>query len=114
MNFSEFAKTLYPYCANGSKQTEFVILLTDKIMGGQPDRAHKNERYQNPLRNKDERTLLSYFSSERYISQGDARIILSHIDKYKFEQHLQHQCSNDSLELLAKDLSTVEEINDKH
>lgn len=112
MNFSEFAKTLYPYCANGCNQADFVIALTDKIMEGQPGRAHQGDRYQNPLRSKDERTLLSYFNGERSISQGDASIILSCIDRYKFEQYLQKQCSSDALELLAKDLSKIEGINE--
>ncbi len=123
MKFSEFAKTLFPYCANGRKQTDFVIQLTDKIMGGRPGRAHQvssNQNspqagcsYQNPLRSKDERTLLAYFNGERTISQCDASIILSSVDKYKFEQYLQHQCSEDALELLAKDISRIAEIKDK-
>lgn len=112
MNFSEFAKTLYPYCGNGCNQADFVIELTDKIMEGRPGRAHQGDRYQNPLRSKDERTLLSYFNSERSISQSDASVILSCIDKYKFEQYLQKQCSSDALALLAKDLSTIAIINE--
>lgn len=112
MTFSEFAKALYTYYGNGEKQTDFVIRLTDKIMGGRPGREHKDGTFQNPLRSKDNRTLLSYFNGERRISQGDAGIILSSSDKYKFEEYLRNQCSEDAQKLLKQDISKIEKIND--
>lgn len=105
MTFSAFAKVLYPYCSKGLKQSDFVVLLMDKIMEGQPGRAHSDGGYQNPLRNKDERTLLSYFNDERNIPKGEASLILSHISKYKFEMYLRNALSEDALELLKAKLS---------
>ena len=67
LNFSDFAKVLFPYCRKGSGQADFVILLTDKIMNGRPGRAHEDGGFQNPLRAKDERTLQAYFNGGRPI-----------------------------------------------
>ena len=112
MEFSDFAKVLFTYCGKGSLQADFVILLIDKIMDGQPGRAHKSGGYQNPLRVKDIRTLQAYFNGGRSISAGDAGIILSRIDKYKFEQYLLSCCSEDALKLLRNDLSKVTDFAD--
>ena len=105
MEFSELAKALFPYCSNGMKQAEFVILLVDKIMAGRPGRAYKDGTYRNPLRIKQERTLLSYFNGDRYISRRDATQILGSIDKYKFETYLRTICSDEALKLLKNDVS---------
>ena len=106
LNFSDFAKALFPYCRKGSGQADFVILLTDKIMNGRPGRApHEDGKFQNPLRAKDERTLQAYFNGGRPIPPGDASIILSRIDKFKFEEYLRGCCSDDALNLLRNDLS---------
>ena len=111
MNFSDFSKTLFVYCSNGESQANFVQTLTDKIMSGQPGRVRKNDIAQNPMRNKDERTLLAYFNGERCISQGDASIILCSVDKYKFEEYLRYRCSDDAQSLLWDDISQMAEIN---
>lgn len=107
MNFSEFVKVLYPYCGNGDRKTDFIIRITDKVMGGQPGRAHQDGGYQNPMRCKDDRTLLAYFNGERSISQVDASVILARIDKYKFENYLKSLCSDEAKKLLLNDLSPV-------
>lgn len=112
MTFSAFAKVLYPYCSKGLKQADFVVLLIDKFMEGQPGRAHSDSGYQNPLRNKDDRTLLSYFNGDRKISKADASIILSHTSKYKFEMYLRTGLSEDALKLLKSRLSQQISIND--
>lgn len=104
MTFSEFATMLRPYCGNGTTKADFVILLTDKIMKGQPGRAHADDTFQNPLRGKDNRTLELYFSGERTISDRAAGILFSSHDKYKFEEYLRSQCSDDALEQLEEEL----------
>ena len=106
LTFSDLANILYPYCSIGLKPSEFVVRLIDKIMTGQPGRAHQDGTYQNPLRSKDDRTLLSYFNGERNIPRKEASIVLNKIDKYKFEMYLR-QCSDDALKSLKSDLSKV-------
>lgn len=112
MTFSDFAKAMHTYCNNGETQVEFVIKLTDKIMGGQPGRAHGEKEYQNPLRSKDERSLLYYFDGQRPISQRDARIILSSIDTGKFEKYVEKYCSEDAQILLVEAFGKIENINE--
>lgn len=112
MNFSEFTKTLYPYYGNKRTRIEFVVLLTDTIMGGQPARGHSDGGYQNPLRNKDERTLLAYFNGERSISHDDASIILSSLKKEKFKKFIKYECSEDAQKMLKQDLAKIEKINE--
>lgn len=104
MTFSEFAKVLFPYCSMGKTQPEFVLLLTDKIMSGQPGRGYGADNYVNPLRKKCDRALSSYFSGERSIAGCDARVILARINLEKF-QTLFNNCSVDALDALAKDVS---------
>ena len=105
MTFSEFARILYPYLGKGETERDYLIRLTDKIMGGRPGRSHQDGGYQNPLRGKDDRILQYYFTGKRNIPQSHASMILSSVDKDKFNDYLVNQCSNDALEMLAKDLS---------
>lgn len=112
MTFSQFAQVLYTYCRDVGTQGEFVIQLTDKIMGGRPGRAHSDGTYQNPIRGKDSRSLLYYFNGERPIPQKDASIIFSSIDKYKFEEYLRKRCSEEAQAKLKEDLEKVEQIPD--
>ena len=104
MTFSEFAKMLIPYCKEEAKNGDYVVKLVDMIMGGRPGRAHGDGSYQNPLRNKDERTLQSYLNGERNISQQDASRIFSSIDKYKFEEYIRRHCSEDAQKALLKEI----------
>lgn len=112
MTFSDLAKVLYPYYGGGLNKTEFVVLLVNKIMCGRPGRAHQDGTYQNPLQGKNERILLSYFNGERNIPRGDASIILSSIDKYKFEMYLRNYCSEPALALLKSDVSQMVSMKD--
>lgn len=112
MTFSQFAQALYTYLRNGKKEEDFVMELTNQIMGGQPGRAHSDGTYQNPMLSKDARSLIYYFSGERLIPQKDASIILSSINKYKFEQYLEKYCSEDARNLLKKDLAKIEILPD--
>lgn len=114
MTFSELATVLYPYCHKTDSDWEYVILLTDKIMGGQPGRANGNETYQNPMRNKEERTLLAYLNGERSISRCDASMILGRIDKKKFAKYVRWCCREDSEMSLLAALEERGFIEDKH
>lgn len=105
ITFSEFANILFPYCSNGMKPADFVVMLVNKIMAGRPGRAYKEDSYRNPLCAKADRTLLSYFHGDRNISRKDASTILGSIDKYRFEMYLKAHCSDDALKLLWLDIS---------
>ena len=104
LSFSEFIGLLYPYCGNGATEAEYIITITDKIMKGQPGRANKEEKYQNPIRNKSLRTLQAYFKGTRSISKRDASILYANSDTYRFEEHLRYRCSENRLPSLKKDL----------
>lgn len=110
MTFSQFAQVLEKYCSDVGTRGDFIVLLTDKIMGGRPGRAHKGGGYQNPMRDKDARSLLYFYSGERSISKPDAKILLRSVDKYKFEEFLQKCCSEDALNQLRNDLENIEAI----
>lgn len=104
MTFSEFAKLLYPYCSNGESKAEFVKVLTNQIMDGQPARGHADGGYQNPLLDKDTRTLEMYYDGDRAIPKTSASILFRSHDGSKFEDFVQHQCSNDALQELRETL----------
>lgn len=110
MTFSQFAQVLDKYCSNVGTRGDFVVLLTDKIMCGQPGRAHSDGGYQNPMRGKDARSLLYFYSGERPIPQPDAKILFRSVEKYKFEEFLRKCCSEDALSQLRKDLENIEAI----
>lgn len=113
MTFSEFANLLYPYCSNGTKKADFVILLTDKIMSGRPGRPHADGGYQNPLREKDTRLLEMYFSGDRAIPKTAATILFGNHDKYKFEKYVRSQCSVEALDFLREHIAKETGINSK-
>lgn len=112
MTFSKFAQVLYPYCNEGPSRAEFVRHLVDKIMDGQPGRAHNDDGYQNPLRVMDDRTLLNYFNGSRSISPQDACTIYSSIKTEKFEKYIDHRCSGEAKIKLLDDLLSVEDIQE--
>lgn len=116
MTFSEFAEVLYRYCNEEETEGQFVIKIVDKFMGGRPGRAHADGTYQNPLRDKSDRTLQSYFDkndTKHSISKADASRILSSMDKYKFEEYIRGYCSEDAQKGLLDDLSKIDQIKNK-
>lgn len=113
MTFSQFATVMYAYCNEGETQSDFVKHLIDKIMDGQPGRAHDDGTYQNPMRGKDDRTLLNYFNGDRSISKKDASTIYCSIKTEKFEQYIEKRCSGEAKILLIDDLLKVEDIEEK-
>lgn len=110
MTFSQFAKVMYTYCNEGETEADFVIHLIDEIMGGQPGRAHDDGTYQNPMRGKNERTLLNYFNGKRAISKKDASTIYSSIKTEKFEKYIERRCSDDAKSRLLDDALEKEDI----
>lgn len=113
LTFSQFAKKLYPYCGHGKNEDEFVIALTDKIIGGRPGRAIGTDNYKNPMRSKNIRTLQAYFEGTRSISKQNASEIYSKIDRYRFEQFLMQETSDDAQKMLKVDLAEYLPDNDK-
>lgn len=113
MTFSEFAEALNCYLNENETQGQFVIKLVDKIMGGRPGRAHGKEEYQNPLREKSDRTLQAYYNKndKHKIPKTSASIIFRSIDKYKFEQYIRNQCTEDAQKNMLNDLSEIEVID---
>lgn len=113
MTFSQFTQALYPYCNEGDTKPEFVKHLVDKIMDGQPGRAHEDGGYQNPMREKDDRTLLNYFNGDRSISPKDASGIYCSIKTEKFEKYIDHHCSGEAQIELLDTLLEIEAIEEK-
>ena len=110
MNFSDFAKVLYPYCNEGKSIPEYVMHLVDQIMGGQPARQRKDGTFQNPMRNIDEDNLRNYFHGKRSISPKDASTIYSSINLEKFEKYIEKRCSDDAQARILDALLEMEEI----
>lgn len=113
MTFSQFAQALYPFCNEGATRGEFVWHLVDKIMDGQPGRAHEDGGYQNPLRTMDDRTLLNYFNGSRSISAKDASTIYCSIKTEKFEKYIDWRCSGEAQIKLLDALLEIEDIKEK-
>lgn len=107
MTFSEFVKIMYVYCGGKKTQAEFIRHITDLIMEGQPGRTHADGSHQNPMWDKDDRTLQSYFNGSRTISYSDAKLILRKIDLYKFEMYLDDYLSDEAQKLLGTDISNM-------
>ena len=102
MTFSEFAQTLYPYLGNGDTKAQFVITLTNKIMT-KPGASRKDGTCQNPIINKDDRTLQYYFSGGRSISRKDAQVIVANHKKIRFEEFI-NEYSDDTLRCINRAL----------
>ena len=107
MTFSQFLKVLYTYCNEGESKSEFVVHMVNQIMDGRPGRMREDGSYQNPLKDKDTRTLLNYFNGERSISSKDASTIYSSIKTEKFEKYIDQHCSVDAQSRLLDDLTPI-------
>jgi len=92
MTFSDFAKTLYPFCGNGRKNSDFILALTDNII-----EIHADESVEpNPLYELQADALRRIFSGTRGITPQNASIILGRLDKGRFIEYLEQQ-STDAL-----------------
>ena len=107
MTLSQFLKVLYPYCNEGESKSEFVVHMVNQIMDGRPGRMREDGSYQNPLKDKDTRTLLNYSNGERSISSKDASTIYSSIKTEKFEKYISKHCSMDAQSRLLDDLTPI-------
>lgn len=91
MTFSDFAKILFPYCADGQTQSDFVLLLVDMIMEepqAEYDKKNSEEDNYNPLSTLKPDTLGKIYSGKHTISKGNASIIKGHLDKERFAQYI--------------------------
>lgn len=105
LTFSQFANVLFPYCRNGEYEHEFIGTLTNKIMEGKPGAKTYDGICRNPILSKSTRMKQYYFTGKRSISQKDASVILNRCNKSKFEDYLQHICSEEIERGLAEDLN---------
>ena len=73
MTFSDFAKTLFPYCRGKKSHSEFVVLLVDMIMeepqSEEDKRDSQNDDY-NPLSSLMPDTLSKIYSGKCSISKN--------------------------------------------
>ena len=104
LTFSEFVNVLFPFLRNGESETQFIKMLTNQIMQGKPGAKTYDNKSRNPILNKSNRAIQYYFKGERFISQGDASIIVSSCDRYKFEDYMRSQCSEDGLSQLKEEM----------
>jgi hypothetical protein len=104
LEFCDLAKVLYPYCGGTDTHAEFVITLTNKIMKGKPGHSI-GCGYVNPMIAKNRQSLQKFFSGKRSIPHKDARAILAHIDKTKFEKFIMNSTSDQARTNIAKELN---------
>ena len=81
MNFSQFAKALYPFYGAGLTETDFIIEVTNKIM------EHSSDE-NNPLKNLKPDFRKRIFEGSRSISRKNAATILNSLDKIRFEEYI--------------------------
>lgn len=85
MNFSDFAKMLYPYIGKGQEIPAYVLSLIDMVMEDPSSEidiaASKNDTY-NPL-SLSTSLLNKIYNGERNISKKNASIICNHFSKTK-------------------------------
>lgn len=86
MNFSEFAKMLYPYLGKGAEIPGYVLRLIDLIMENPFDevsvKEDMNDKY-NPLSSVSLNLLNKIYNGERKISRKKASVISSHFTREK-------------------------------
>lgn len=103
MTFSEFAKMLYSCIGENQKSWEFVIHLTNQIMENpirEQDKQKDIDDEYNPLSKLQPNTLTKIYNGTRCIRKKNARIILSHLDKEKFNEYLS-SFSPDTIDLIG-------------
>ncbi|MEE8705829.1 MAG: hypothetical protein SOH93_03680 [Oscillospiraceae bacterium] len=85
LTFSDSAKLLYPYFGREDNQAEFVITLTNNFMPVLERR--EKDGYIDPMKNRESRTVYSYFSGSRSIPPK-AHKILGRSSKKEFEDFI--------------------------
>ena len=102
MTFSEFAKMLYPYCGNGVKQSDFVIVITDALLEEPKEDAKDNEH--NPVAKYSLSTREKIFSGGSVIGQKQAIAMRQKIYKENFSEYV-NALSPDTLDALGKEVA---------
>jgi hypothetical protein len=103
LNFSEFAKILYPYCGRKDNQADFVITLTSKIIT--KDVAFSTDSYSNPMINKDRSTRNKLFNgTQKKIPRKTANLILLKLSRSRFERFI-NTCSENARMSIAEELT---------
>lgn len=114
MTFSKFAQIMYTGANECDYQAEFVVHLTNQIMGGRPGRSHIVDGktvYQNPIANKEKRRQYEFFNGDRSISKKDASTLYSSIDLKKFSDYIEWRYSSDAQIELLNELGKNEDLN---
>lgn len=87
MIFSEFAKTLYPFCGNGETPSNFLVALLGAVTNEQSD----------PLFDKSSEYLKRIYEGQKKISKTSASYILCHLEKESFDSYIFNLVSDDAL-----------------
>ncbi len=103
MNFSEFAKILYPHIGNGEEYPDYVLSLIDSIMEEPSTEMEigdsSNDKY-NPLASLSRNSRSKIFNGDRQISKKNASFIYGHFNKTNFVD-LVYTLTDDSKETLC-------------
>jgi len=89
--FSDFAKMLYPFCSNGMRASDFVIVLFDKIMEeptSDKDIEDASNGEYNPFAKLNIRTLERNYSGSLQLGKPNVRKVIARLDKGKFEDYI--------------------------
>jgi hypothetical protein len=76
---------MYPLIGKGEKKSDFVIALTTQIMKKQPDDVDEKN---NPLSGMEDDSLGKIFNGKISLSKKNTGVILSKLDKKRFEGYL--------------------------
>jgi len=104
ITFSVFLNLLYPYCGQGKSKADFVVMIIDHFMPKPAGR--KGDGYINPMRNRDNRTLLNYYNGSRPIPTKVSSEILGRANKTRFEEFIQ-SFTEYAQRLIAEELQSM-------
>ena len=111
MEFSDFAKVMAAGCYDSNNNADFLIHLTNKIMGGQPGRSrivNGKKVFQNPMANQSKRSRYKYFDGVIKIPKHIASTLYGSRDLEKFANFIE-ECYNEYAQLeLYEKLKEVE------
>ena len=97
MNFSDFLKTLYPFCGTVDK-SEFVVTVTNMAIS-------ENSEDDNPLGDLKHGYRGKIFNGSKPLTAKHTAFILKNLDKERFASHLD-ELTNDARTNLGKSLAT--------
>jgi len=105
--FSDFAKALYGSCGKGATQSEFVLVLTNKIMA-RPDVKNIDGDFKNPMKNMTPSYLRKFFRGERKtLPKKATNKIIGNLNKLRFEQYLRSEFTDDTRRIIAESLERL-------